>query len=314
MSPSCVNRPDVLCRFAVDRGWPPGVARLADWLMGTPLRVVSILVGAWVAHALLRRFLDRSVARWERVQRQTGQTGPDVDGMQSGRILARRRSLVGVLVGGARAFIGVVAGFMVLDALGLQLAPLLASAGVVGIAIGFGAQSLVKDFFSGFFLLAEDQLGVGDSVDVGEASGTVEAVSLRRTRLRDVNGTVWHVPNGEIKRVANRSQYWSRAVIDVVVAPDADLRRATEIIRQVVADFGEDPAWTDEGVTASPEVWGVEQLGPAGATIRSVVTTSPARQWAVARELRMRIRAALDDAGVQAARPAAPAPTDDRPL
>jgi small conductance mechanosensitive channel len=218
-----------------------------------------------------------------------------------------------VLVGGARAFIGIVAGFMVLDALGVQLAPLLASAGVVGIAIGFGAQSLVKDFFSGFFLLAEDQLGVGDSVDLGEASGTVEAVSLRRTRLRDVNGTVWHVPNGEIKRVANRSQFWARAVVDVVIAPEADLRRATEVIRRVVHDFGEDPVWRDEGVTAAPEVWGVEQLGPTGATVRSVVTTVPDRQWAVARELRMRIREALDQEGVQADRPPVPAPGPPAP-
>jgi small conductance mechanosensitive channel len=191
----------------------------------------------------------------------------------------------------------------VLDALGVELAPLLASAGVVGIAIGFGAQSLVKDFFSGFFLLFEDQLGVGDVVDLGDAAGTVEAVSLRRTRLRDVNGTVWHVPNGEIRRVANRSQYWARAVVDVVIAPEADVRQATEVIRRVVAELWEDPQWRADGVTEPPEVWGVEQIGLDGVTLRTVVTTAPARQWAIARELRLRVKEALDAAGVPMARP-----------
>ena len=311
---TCPNNPDVLCRFIEDRNGPGWLAGLADGFMGLPLRLVLIVVVAWVVHRVTRRSLDRVVARWERAQ---SAAGTDADGLFASRMLARRRALAQVLVGGARVFIAVVAGFMVLDEVGVELAPLLASAGVVGIAIGFGAQSLVKDFFSGFFLLAEDQLGVGDSVDLGgEASGTVEAVSLRRTRLRDVNGTVWHVPNGEIRRVANRSQYWSRAVVDVVIAPEADVRRATEVIRAVVEIFGQEAAWRDEGVTAVPEVWGVEQLGLGGTTIRTVVTTAPARQWVVARELRMRIKEALDAAGVPttAARigPAGPAEPAER--
>ncbi len=303
---TCTNSPTAPCRLALDRGAPGWLVELVDWAMGTPLHVAAIVAGAWIAHGLVRRSLDRAVRRWERAQDHD----PD-DGWESGRLLARRRALVQVLVGGARAFIAVVGGFLVLDALGVQLAPLLASAGVVGIAIGFGAQSLVKDFFSGFFLLAEDQLGVGDSVDLGEASGTVEAVSLRRTRLRDVNGTVWHVPNGEIRRVANKSQHWSRAVVDVAIAPEADVRKATEIIRRVVHAFGEDPAWRDAGVTAPPEVWGVEQLGLTGTTIRTVVTTAPSRQWAAARELRLRIKGALDDEGVATARAAATASTGE---
>ncbi len=295
---SCEKDPTALCNLIADRNGPDWAVALVDWLMGTPLRVVVTLLIAWLVHRLTRRYLDKVLSRWEGAQ---AATATDAEGPFSGRMVARRRALVQVVVGGTKVFLAVVVGFLILDEIGVELAPLLASAGVVGIAIGFGAQSLVKDFFSGFFLLAEDQLGVGDNVDLGEANGVVEAVSLRRTRLRDVNGTVWHVPNGEIRRVANRSQYWSRAVVDVVIAPEADARRATEVIRTVVDLFGQEPAWRDEGVTADPEVWGVEQLGVGGTTIRTVVTTQPARQFVVARELRLRIKEALDVAGIPTA-------------
>jgi small conductance mechanosensitive channel len=301
MASPCVNDPDGPCRLIAEHGGPDWLAHLVNWTMGTPLRLALIVVVALLANRLVRRALRRAVERWERAQ-----TGPRVTeprDVYAARLVSRKGTLVQVMASGATAFVCVVAGFLVLDALGVELAPLLASAGVVGIAIGFGAQSLVKDFFSGFFLLFEDQLGVGDVVDVGEAAGTVEAVSLRRTRLRDVNGTVWHVPNGEIRRVANRSQYWARAVVDVVIAPEADVRQATEVIRRVVAELWEDPQWRADGVTEPPEVWGVEQIGLDGVTVRTVVTTAPARQWAIARELRLRVKEALDAAGVPMARP-----------
>jgi small-conductance mechanosensitive channel len=301
MASPCVNAPDGPCRLVDENGGPDWLAHLVNWLMGTPLRLGLIIAVALLANRLVRRAVGRAVERWERSQ--TGPRTTEPGDVYAARLIARKGTLVQVMASGATAFVSVVAGFMLLDALGVELAPLLASAGVVGIAIGFGAQSLVKDFFSGFFLLVEDQLGVGDIVDLGEASGTVEAVSLRRTRLRDVDGTVWHVPNGEIRRVANRSQYWARAVVDVVVAPEADVRRATEVIRDVVAQLKDDPEWRAEGATEQPEVWGVEQMGLDGVTIRTAVTTAPARQWAIARELRLRVKEALDAAGIPLARP-----------
>ena len=166
-------------------------------------------------------------------------------------------------------------------------------------AIGFGAQSLVKDFLAGIFILVEDQYGVGDIVDVGEATGTVEAVSLRTTRLRDVNGTVWHVPNGQILRVGNKSQQWARALLDLAVAHGTDIghgraghqgdgRRACGRTRRGRGQILEEP-----------EVWGVERHRPRGVTIRLVVKTLPAEQFDVIRELRGRIKVALDDAGVE---------------
>jgi small conductance mechanosensitive channel len=193
--------------------------------------------------------------------------------------------------------IGTFALIYVLGALGLDLGPLLAGAGVAGVALGFGAQSLVKDFLSGMFMLIEDQYGVGDVVDVGEASGTVEEVSLRVTRLRDQNGTVWHVPNGEIRRVGNKSQQWARAVLDIAVAPSADLEQAAAVIGEAARTVWElDEAKAD--VLDSPEVLGIEYLGPDAATIRVQGKTRPGAQWRVSRLLRVRIAEALAEAGI----------------
>jgi small conductance mechanosensitive channel len=191
-----------------------------------------------------------------------------------------------------------IVGTMMLSELGVDIAPIIASAGIIGIALGFGAQSLVKDFLSGIFMIVEDQFGVGDVVDVGEATGTVEAVSLRVTRLRDVNGTVWYVPNGEILRVGNMSQNWARAVVDVSVGYGEDLVR----VKQVLADVA-NGLWEDEEfqglVIEQPEVTGVEMLAPNAVSLRVMVKTAPMEQWAVGRELRQRIKARFDHEGIE---------------
>jgi small conductance mechanosensitive channel len=199
------------------------------------------------------------------------------------------RSLVTVIVYS-------VAGFMVLGEIGIELGPLIAGAGILGVALGFGSQSLVKDFLSGVFILIEDQFGVGDIVNLdNETSGTVEAVSLRTTRLRSVDGTVWHVPNGEIRRVGNQSQHWSRALIDLEVAYETDLDHAQSVIAAVAHEIaGEDADVLDE-----PEVWGVEALGANGVTIRLVVKTRPSQQYRVSRDLRARLKAAFQREGIE---------------
>ena len=170
-------------------------------------------------------------------------------------------------------------GTMMLSELGVNIAPIIASAGIIGIALGFGAQSLVKDFLSGIFMIFEDQYGVGDVVDLGEASGTVEAVSLRVTRLRDLNGTVWYVPNGEILRVGNMSQNWSRAVVDVSVGYHEDLARVQRVLREVAHDLWDDEDFR-ELIIEEPEVTGVEMLTADGVTLRVMIKTVPMEQWA----------------------------------
>ncbi|MDP7382847.1 MAG: mechanosensitive ion channel family protein, partial [Acidimicrobiales bacterium] len=158
---------------------------------------------------------------------------------------------------------------------------------------------VVKDFLSGLFMLIEDQYGVGDVIDIGPATGTVEVVSLRSTTLRDVHGTVWHIPNGEISRVGNYSQLWSRAVIDVEVAYDVDLRYAQGIIQRVADGLWEDPEWGGDELMERPEVWGIQNLGASGIAIRLAVKTEPSMQWSVEREIRLRVKEALDEAGIE---------------
>ena len=189
-------------------------------------------------------------------------------------------------------------GTMILSQLGVNIAPIIASAGIIGIALGFGAQSLVKDFLSGVFMIFEDQYGVGDVVDVGEAVGTVEAVTLRVTRLRDIEGTVWYVPNGEILRVGNKSQNWSRAVIDVGVGYDEDLARVQRVLREVAHDLWEDEEFR-EVIIEEPEVTGVEALTADAITLRVMVKTAPLEQWAIGRELRQRIKARFDHEDIE---------------
>ena len=276
---------------------------LGDWLLGPPLKIVLILIAAAVLNRVARRAVKRSLTRLhtgavrERmgaVRRRTPAALLET-GETSLRAEQRIDALSSVLRSVVTFVIWLVAVLMCLGEVGIDLAPLLAGAGVLGVAIGFGSQSLVRDFLSGMFILIEDQFGVGDIVDLGDASGTVEAVSLRTTRLRAVDGTVWHMPNGEIRRVGNMSQHWSRALLDVEVAYDTDLEHARRVIKRVA-----DELWReDSSVLDEPEMWGVEQLGASGIALRLVVKTTPSAQWKVSRELRERIKLAFDEEGIE---------------
>ena len=212
----------------------------------------------------------------------------------------RVRALGQILRSAASVTIFAVAGLVMLGDLGINLAPLLASAGVAGIAIGFGAQNLVRDYLTGIFILLEDQYGVGDSISVGKVTGSVETMTLRITRLRDVNGVVWHIRNGTIDRVGNQSQGWARAVVDFPVPYTADLGTIRGILAEVA-----DSAWADPALRGAmlekPEVWGAQDVSSSEVTMRLVARTAPLRQWETERELRARVKDALDAAGVSAA-------------
>jgi len=309
---ACGADPSFICREVLDRTESRRAAEWADVIFAKPLTILLILLVAWAVHWLLHRAIDRFVAslsgeqpparRLKRRLRRShlGQRLPSsvlATGAYSVRTAARATTLGAVLRSLSGFAVWALAGVTILGELGINLGPLVASAGIAGLAIGFGAQSLVKDFLAGMFILIEDQYGVGDIIDAGEATGTVEAVSLRTTRLRDVNGTMWHIPNGQIARVGNMSQQWARALLDVSVAYGADLEVAQATIKQVADDLWRDPTWTGR-VLEEPEVWGIEAMGPSGVTIRLVVKTKPAAQFKVMRELRARIHAGLDAAGV----------------
>jgi moderate conductance mechanosensitive channel len=282
------------------------LAKASDVLVVRPAKIIVVLVAAYVAQRLLRRLIARvtPAMRGEhegRPDHHGGDRRPTAvlsDGNSSLRRTQRAETIAALLRSVTSVAVWSVALLMVLSELGLDLGPLIAGAGIVGVALGFGSQHLVRDLVSGIFMLVEDQYGVGDIIDVGEATGTVESVSLRTTRLRDVNGTVWFVPNGEIARVGNKSQQWSRAVIDVAVAYDTDIPHATKVMKQTA-----DTLWSEaveEGtILEEPEVWGIEDLGADGIALRLVVKTAPNKQYTVARELRARIKKAFDRAGIE---------------
>lgn len=221
-------------------------------------------------------------------------------------------TLAHVVVSAGRMMIILIAGMMILSSLGLDIAPLIASAGIAGLAIGLGAQSLIKDLIAGFFILIEDQYAVGDVIRVGDAAGLVEFLSLRRTMLRSIDGSVIVIPNGEIRTVTNMTKGWSRAVLDIGVSYEADVDRALELLRELLDGIEEDPVIGD-AIVAPADVTGVESLGPYQVTIRALIKTRPMEQWRVQRELRRRIKQAFEAEGITIHYPLAMAVLQDAP-
>jgi small conductance mechanosensitive channel len=295
----------------------PIAGQWAQVLVGTPLRIVAIVVIGFVLRYLMHRVIDRIAERiaagsagLSRLDARLTTGILAASPLLSARREERARTTASVVKSLTTGVVTTVALLMVLQALGIPIAPLLASAGIVGVALGFGSQALVKDFLSGLFMIVEDQYGVGDVVDLGPAAGIVEAVGLRVTRLRDADGAVWYVRNGEVLRVGNTSQGWARAVLDVAVPDGTDLAAAQAAILAVARGVRDDELF-GLLVVADPEV---EELDPApaeGDVLRLVMRTAPLQQQTVARELRQRLRQRLADDGIAGGR-AAVAVVEDR--
>ncbi len=281
-------------------------AAVGDWLLTDGLRILATVVIAFIVRWLLHRFVSRMVtmmtARSARRDDELNRAGRMLAGMSetTHERYIQRMTTLGSLLRSITTFVvfGITA-LTVMALLGIPLAPLLASAGVGGVALGFGAQSLVKDFLSGIFMIIEDQYGVGDVIDTGQASGVVQEVSLRITRLRDINGVTWYIRNGEIARIGNMTKGSSNAVVDIPVAYNEDLDKVLGVITQVTVDFAKDPDWADKLIEA-PSVLGVEKMVGAMMTIRVLAPCAPGQNWAIQRELRQRAKIALDAAGVKA--------------
>jgi small-conductance mechanosensitive channel len=285
--------------------WTLPSGKELPWYVATPGSIALIVVVGLVFRWLIVRSIDRLVRR-----ASAGTVPGVIAGTKAGAVLAdlrpgagerrqqRAQTMGSILKSIGSGLILAIVIVMVLDQVGVNIAPIIASAGIVGIALGFGAQNLVKDFLSGIFMILEDQYGVGDSVDLGEASGTVEAVGLRVTRVRDVDGTVWYVRNGEILRVGNQSQNWARTVLDITVAYESDLDQVQQILQDEASAMYEDEQYHDI-IIEPPEVWGVERFDKDGAVVRLVLKTAPLQQWLVARTMRQRIKARFDAAGIR---------------
>lgn len=306
---ACGANPSWICDLVFDlTDGNRFLAQTSDWMIS----VIVILLVGFVFSQLAKRYLGRTVARIVApdkaiAARQLQKLGDRASAMVAEPIginevdprrAARLQSISLVVGSTASVLIWTITIIIALGEVGIDLAPLIAGAGIAGVALGFGAQSLVKDCIAGLFMLLEDQYGVGDVVDLDEASGVVERISLRTTVLRGLDGTVWHVPNGEVSRVGNRSQLWSVALVDVDVAYDVDLAAA----RQVILDGANELVATEDWapvVLDPPQILGVEALGADGITIRVTVRVEPGVQWGLQRALRETIKGALDDAGIE---------------
>jgi moderate conductance mechanosensitive channel len=254
-------------------------------LLITAARIAGILLGAWIVIGLAQRGVRamrlRIASRMD--DREAAQRAETL-----GRVI---RNLIAVVV-------WLIAGMLVLSEFGVSLAPILGAAGVAGLAIGFGAQSLVKDFFTGFFLLLENQIRQGDAVTIADHSGTVEAVTLRYVQLRDYDGHVHFVPNGMITSVVNKSRGFAHAVVNVGVSYSADLDQTMDVMRAVGAALRQDTAFADK-VLGDLDMAGVEDLGDSAVVIRARLRTTPGDQWGIRREYLRRLKKALDQAGIE---------------
>lgn len=303
-----------LCRQIYDgstgQPWNKAAADAVHWLTTSALDIVVIFVVAWLVNRIARRTivkLGRGVGqgRLTRGLSAVKKITPNVlqETQEIGlRGEQRREAVLGILKSVVSGMIYTTAIFMALGKIGIDLGPLIAGAGVVGVALGFGAQTLVGDFLSGIFILVEDQYGIGDEVTFRPKSasgepvvGVVEALSLRNTRIRAINGTVWHVPNGEMRAVGNTSQHWSRAVLDVPIAHGVDIARAKEVIARTAEQVREH----EPSILEPPAVWGVQSMSPNGITIRLVIKTTPSQQWRVTRMMREALIVAFEKEHVE---------------
>lgn len=279
------------------------LAQVWEWLVetaaaySTVFRVIGLIVAGIVGRILIRTTIRRvvnqvvsGVKKAHKVDDTRELTSSPVEAL---RAVQRTRTLGSVLNNTANWIIVSVVIILVLSELGFSVTALIASAGIIGAALGFGAQSIVKDILSGLFMVFEDQLGVGDVVDLGIASGVVERVGIRITEIRDVSGTLWFVRNGEILRVGNQTQDWSRVIMDLPVPYSSDIDEIQSLMLDTAKTFAQSPEWRRK-VLEEPEVWGIQALTAEAITLRLVVKVRGGEQWAAERALYRVLKDALD--------------------
>ncbi|HEX73953.1 MAG TPA: mechanosensitive ion channel family protein [Dehalococcoidia bacterium] len=265
--------------------WTP----VTDWLLQHGTRILIILVigfGLWFAlKKLLLPMLRRTLARTMKGESKEG-------------IKKRTDTLNSVLMGAVKIIIAIVVVFMILDEVDVPIGPALAGLGVAGIAVGFGAQYLIRDLIAGFFVILENQYRVGDVARVADIIGVVEAINLRKTVLRDLDGIVHHVPNGEIRVASNYTRHFSRVNLNIPVAYDTNLDHAINVLNRVGKELAADEDWRPV-IKSAPQVLRVDNLGDSGIDIKVLGDVKPLQQWAVTGELRKRIKKAFDDEGIE---------------
>jgi small conductance mechanosensitive channel len=252
--------------------------------------------GIKVLGILIALFILSQMSKW--IVKWLEKFIPEKDPLRAAEAKKRVHTLGNILRHALVIAFSFIALLMILGELGIQLGPLLATAGVGALAIGFGAQSLVKDVISGFFIILENQYRIGDVIEVAGVSGLVESVSLRTTVLRDLEGKVHTIPNGEIKIVSNLSKEWARSVLDVGISYREDVDHVIEVLQNIGRELAAEEPWKS-AILEPLQVFGVERFGDSQLVIRVVVRTVPLKQWEVGRELRKRIRIRFEEKGIE---------------
>jgi small-conductance mechanosensitive channel len=271
------------------------LAQIATWLIAKPLVVLLIFAVAMFTNRLIGWLIKRSA---KKMGAAASHQSTFVSQQASERAEQRAGSMSTLLRSATSAVVYATATLASLNVLGVSLVPVIASAGIAGVALGFGAQRVVEDVITGILMLLEDQFGVGDRIDVGMVDGTVEQVTVRSTVLRDPDGTLWHIPNSEIRRVANESQLWSRANVDIGIAYGASLKVALSALQNAADELTKHPDWAD-AIVGEARVLGIQELGADSINMRVVTRVEPASRRGYERELRRCLVEALTEADVE---------------
>jgi small conductance mechanosensitive channel len=283
--------------------WDAITKAITAFFAFAPFKALAIIIGAVLLRIILQFVINRVVSRVvsgvKKKQNAEDTMALFASPLAAVRTVQRTRALGSVLNSAVTTAIIIVAGILLVTTASPESSSAFALiTAALGAGLGFGAQNLVKDILNGIFMVVEDQLGVGDVVDLGTATGVVEAVGIRVTQVRDVNGTLWFVRNGEILRVGNMSQGWSRVIIDLAVPYEADIEAVQEKILATAKSLATDSKWKSR-IIEKPEIWGIESISAEAIVVRLVIKTAPANKDDVARELRGRLKNALDEMGVR---------------
>ena len=264
------------------------IEAIVPWLLNHGLKIIIIAVGAWLLNKIISRIIIRAV----RIA-----VVPDSN-MSEEAEKKREDTLIRIFTGATRILLLLIAILMILQEIGLEIGPILAGAGIVGLALGFGGQYLIRDIITGLFVILENQYRIGDVVNIDTTGGLVEDISLRKTTLRDLNGTVHHIPHGEIKRVSNLSKKYARVNLDVGISYSSDLEHVIKVINKTGNELAEDPCFKDV-IISPPQFLRVDDFADSAIIVKILGDTKPLKQWEVTGELRKRIKIAFDEEGIE---------------
>lgn len=265
------------------------ITAIINWFVAHGIKIILIAAGVFIVQRILKTAIHHLM---DRIVRKTYHKRDEA------ALSKRQDTLESVSYTTTKIVLWIVAGIMIISELGVNIAPLLAGAGIAGLAFGFGGQYLIRDIIAGLFIILEDQFRRGDVIRIAGIAGLVENVNLRRTVLRDLDGIEHHIPNGEITTTSNMTKFWARIHLNIGVSYDTDLDKATKVLNSVCKEFADDPKWKDD-IIKTPEVIGVDDFADSAIIIKVLGDTKPMRQWDAMRELRKRIKIVFDKEGIE---------------